>query len=320
MVLEPAAQALADALAAGGGPPLYTLSPDDARAVLDRAQAGDVAMPPAEVEQHTIPGGPDGEVSITVVRPVDSNGSLPAVVYTHGGGWVLGNFATHERLVRDLADADRRGLRLRQLPALARGPLSGRHRAGVRHGAVGRRARGGAGARREPAGRRRRQRRRQHDRRGDAAGQGARWAGDPLPGALVPGHQRRLRHRHLRAVCRGAVADPQGDAMVLGCLRSPTPRSGPSRRPRRCRRPWSSCAGLPPALVITDEADVLRDEGEAYGRKLRQAGVDVTAVRYEGVFHDFMMLNALAETNATRDATAQTARALKAALTGDAAS
>ena len=102
VVLEPAAQALADALAAGGGPPLYTLSPDDARAVLDQAQAGDVAMAPAEVEEHTIPGGPDGTVSITVVRPVDSNGSLPAVVYTHGGGWVLGNFATHERLVRDL--------------------------------------------------------------------------------------------------------------------------------------------------------------------------------------------------------------------------
>src|SRR5258708_10108418 len=73
-------------------------------------------------------------------------------------------------------------------------------------------------------------------------------------------------------------------------------------------------AGLPKALVITDEADVLREEGEAYGRKLRQAGVDVTAVRYEGVFHDFMMLNALAETNAARDATAQTARALKVAL------
>jgi acetyl esterase len=71
---------------------------------------------------------------------------------------------------------------------------------------------------------------------------------------------------------------------------------------------------LPPALVITDEADVLRDEGEAYGRKLRQAGVDVTAVRYEGVFHDFMMLNALAETNAARVAIAQTAQALKTAL------
>ena len=72
--------------------------------------------------------------------------------------------------------------------------------------------------------------------------------------------------------------------------------------------------GLPPALVITDEVDVLRDEGEAYGRKLREAGVNVTAVRYEGVFHDFMMLNALAETDANRQATRQTAQALNAAL------
>ena len=72
--------------------------------------------------------------------------------------------------------------------------------------------------------------------------------------------------------------------------------------------------GLPPALVITDEADVLRDEGEAYAAKLRTAGVAVTAVRYQGIIHDFMMLNALAQTNANLDATAQTARALKAAL------
>lgn len=86
VVLEPAAQALADALAAAGGPPLYTFSPQAARAVLDRAQAGNVVMSPAVVEPHTIPGGPDGEISITVVRPVDRNGSLPAVVYTHGGG------------------------------------------------------------------------------------------------------------------------------------------------------------------------------------------------------------------------------------------
>ena len=69
VVLEPAAQALADALAAAGGPPLYTLSPQAARAVLDRAQAGNVVMSPAVVEPHTIPGGPDGEISITVVRP-----------------------------------------------------------------------------------------------------------------------------------------------------------------------------------------------------------------------------------------------------------
>jgi acetyl esterase len=66
--------------------------------------------------------------------------------------------------------------------------------------------------------------------------------------------------------------------------------------------------GLPPALVITAQADVLRDEGEAYARRLRQAGVDVTAMRYEGIIHDFMMLNALAGTNAARDAIDQAIR------------
>ncbi len=104
IVLEPAAQALSDALAASDGPPLYTLSPEDARAVLDGAQSGPVTMPPAEIEARTIPGGPTGTVSITLVRPEWTNGSLPAVVYTHGGGWILGNFGTHERLVRDLAN------------------------------------------------------------------------------------------------------------------------------------------------------------------------------------------------------------------------
>jgi len=72
--------------------------------------------------------------------------------------------------------------------------------------------------------------------------------------------------------------------------------------------------GLPPALVITDENDVLRDEGEAYARKLTEAGVPVTSVRYNGTIHDFVMLNALAETPATRAAIAQANATLKAAL------
>ena len=73
-------------------------------------------------------------------------------------------------------------------------------------------------------------------------------------------------------------------------------------------------SGLPKALVITGEADVLRDEGEAYARKLRSAGVDVTAVRYEGIIHDFVMLNALRDTNAAQNAIAQAITYLRQAL------
>jgi len=73
-------------------------------------------------------------------------------------------------------------------------------------------------------------------------------------------------------------------------------------------------AGLPEALVIVDENDVLRDEGEAYARKLSDAGVRVTSTRYNGTIHDFVMLNALADTPATRGAIAQAIGALKMAL------
>jgi acetyl esterase len=73
-------------------------------------------------------------------------------------------------------------------------------------------------------------------------------------------------------------------------------------------------AGLPPALVITGEADVLRDEGEAYANKLREAGVPVTAVRYQAIIHDFVMLNALRETHAADAAIKQATRFLTDAL------
>ena len=73
-------------------------------------------------------------------------------------------------------------------------------------------------------------------------------------------------------------------------------------------------ADLPPAFVIVDEADVLRDEGEAYAARLRAAGVAVTTVRYDGTTHDFMMLNPLSGSHATRAAVAQSIAVLRAAL------
>ena len=86
----------------------------------------------------------------------------------------------------------------------------------------------------------------------------------------------------------------------------PAERALPTASPLRATS--EQLAGLPPALVITGEADVLRDEGEAYANHLRAAGVPVTATRYQAIVHDFVMLNALRGTNAARAAIAQAIR------------
>jgi acetyl esterase len=314
VALEPAAQALADSLAVAGGPPLYMLSPNDARAVLDQAQSGSVLMAPAEIEERVIPGGPDGTVSITVVKPVDSNGRLPVVVYTHGGGWVLGNFATHERLVRDLTAQSCAAFVFVNYPRSpeARYPVAIEQVYATIAWFAARGAELGLDGDRLAV------------------------AGDSVGGAMTAAATILAKERGGPPIRYQALLYPVTQALFDtdtyeefaegpwltrkammwfwdAYLPDRSKRSEPTASPLKAS--LEQLQGLPPALVITDEADVLRDEGEAYGRKLRQAGVDVTAIRYEGVFHDFMMLNALAETNAAREATAQTARALKTALT-----
>jgi acetyl esterase len=107
-VIEPATDRwLSDLAAAGaGGPALYELSPEDARQVLRDVQMSVVVdLEPADIEDRSIPGGPTGDVDIRIVRPQQLAGVLPAVVYTHGGGWILGDKDTHERLVREIANA-----------------------------------------------------------------------------------------------------------------------------------------------------------------------------------------------------------------------
>jgi acetyl esterase len=105
--LEQNTQAFLENLQQQEGPPIYTLSPDNARAILSGLQASSpVQKLPADIENHTIPDGPDAkDISITIVRPPNSsNETLPVVMYFHGGGWILGGFDTHDRLVRELAN------------------------------------------------------------------------------------------------------------------------------------------------------------------------------------------------------------------------
>src|SRR5262249_47173438 len=98
--LEPAAQEFADATSK---PPfLYELGPEGARKVLDDVQAAPIAKPDAADKWITVPAEV-GEVRVRIVRPVDAIGPLPTILYMHGGGWILGNSGTHDRLVRALA-------------------------------------------------------------------------------------------------------------------------------------------------------------------------------------------------------------------------
>jgi acetyl esterase len=95
-------------------------------------------------------------------------------------------------------------------------------------------------------------------------------------------------------------------------LPAPAAREQPTATPLNAS--LDQLAGLPEALVVVAENDVLRDEGEAYARMLSNAGVRVTSTRYHGTIHDFVMLNALADTPAARGAIAQAVGALKTAL------
>lgn len=313
IVLEPIAQSFIDGLAAAAGPPISTLSPRDARDVLNQAQRGDVPMPPADVEDHVIPGGPSGEIPITVVWPVETVGALPVVLYIHGGGWVLGNFGTHERLARELATgAGAAVVFVNYTPSPeARFPTAIEEAyaaaawvaaRGVELGFVGSRL--------------------------AIAGDNV---GGNMAAAVTMLAQERggptFRHQVLFYPVTSARLDSgsyhefaHGPWLTRDAMQWFWDQYAPEQavRDNPLASPLladlSQLSGLPPALVITAEADVLRDEGEAYGRRLRQAGVDVTAIRYEGTIHDFVMLNAMAETNAARAATAQAATVLAAAL------
>ena len=100
VVLEPASQGLVEATA---GPPfLHELSPTEARAVLDQLQAAPIDKLPVDDRWTTVPADV-GDVRVRIVRPPDAAGTLPVILYMHGGGWVLGNAGTHDRLVRELA-------------------------------------------------------------------------------------------------------------------------------------------------------------------------------------------------------------------------
>jgi len=99
--LEPQAKAVVDANA--NPPYLFELGPDQGRRTVDAVQSGPVKKLPVDIDDTTVPGGPSGQVSVRILRPLGARRPLPVIVYLHGAGWVFGNHHTHDRLIRELA-------------------------------------------------------------------------------------------------------------------------------------------------------------------------------------------------------------------------
>jgi acetyl esterase len=299
--LEPEAQAFVEA--AAKPPWLFTLGPEQGRLALDEVQAGSVSEFPVDIEDLTIADGPSAQLALRILRPQNAQTRLPVIVYIHGAGWVFGSTKTHDRLVRELAvgagaavvfPVYRRSPEVSYPTALEECYMTAQWvaRCGRQHGVDAQRL---AVA-------------------GDSVGGNmaaavtllARERGGPDIGLQLlfypvtdasfdtESYHQFAEGYHLRR-----------DAMIWfwdQYTRHPTERNEITASPLRAS--VEQLKGLPAALIITAEADVLRDEGEAYASKLREAGVHVTAVRFLGTIHDFVMLNPLAQTAAARGAIA----------------
>ena len=101
--IEPKTWAFVEKVTKAGGKPLYDLPPTEGRAIFDKLQELPSEKPDVDVEDHTLPVGPNGKVSIKIIRPKGAKETLPIVMFYHGAGWVFGGYKTHGRLVREIA-------------------------------------------------------------------------------------------------------------------------------------------------------------------------------------------------------------------------
>ena len=296
-----------------GGKPMEELSPRDARKVLVDLQASvQMDLPPAKVSPLTITY--DGQqVDLTIVRPAGAEKTVPAFMFFHGGGWVLGDFPTHERLVRDLvaysgaaavfvnytpSPEARYPVAINQAYAATKWVSEFGHEIDVdgrRLAVVGNSVGGNMAAVVSLMAK---------DKGGpDIRFQALLW---PVTDANFDtgsyqefAEGRFLTKNMMKWFWDNYTTDPNARAEIYASpLRATT----------------EELRGLPPALVQTAGNDVLRDEGEQYARKLDAAGVDVIAVRYSGMIHDWGLLNPISQVPATRASLLQVGEELKRRL------
>lgn len=299
-------------LNAGDGKPIEQLSPKEARNVLVSAQ--EVAVDYSGIEESEKIITQDGLlVKLHIVKPLNAQPGSPVFLYIHGGGWVLGDYPTHRRLVRDLVVGSgavavfpdytpspeaQYPVAINQIYATLKWVAEYGSEIGVN-------------------------------------GKNLAIAGNSVGGNMTAAVALMAKDKGGPAIKLQVMLWPVTDAKFntgsyeeMGKGRFLTKKMMvwfwdnylPEKKKREeiyaspLRASIAQLKGLPPALIQTAENDVLRDEGEAYARKLDEAGVPVTLTRYAGLIHDYGLLNALAEVPAVRTALLQAAAVIKKSL------
>lgn len=299
--LDPKIAKFLEQLAKQDGPPIYTLPAEKARKVLEDLQAPSVNKLPVQIQDEIIPVGPDGKLSIRIIRPVNAQGKLPVVMYFHGAGWILGSENTHDQLVRTIANEANVAIVFvnysRSPEAHYPKPIEEAY-AATKY----------------------------------IAENGAKFnldtkhliiAGDSVGGNMAIAVTMLAKERGGPKINYQILFYPVTDANFNNASyqefgdgsfwlskksmewfwNAYAPDMAQRNNPTACplKATIEQLRGLPDALIFTNENDVLRDEGESYAHKLMQAGVQVTAIRYLGAIHDLVLLAPIQDTAAAKN-------------------
>lgn len=298
--LEPAAEAVCNQSAV---PPfIFQLPPEQGRKVLEEAQDSPVYKYPADISSNCINTGEWGSIPVYFIVPKCEK-IKNIIFYIHGAGWVFGSFHTHEKLVRELAA---RTDSLIVFPEYSRSPEAKYPTAIEQCYFI-----------------------LSHSKEiiadyfPEVTCHSLIVAGDSVGGNMAiamvlmslmrqgPCIQKLLLYYPVTNACFDTASYCQfavnyylyREGMKWFWDQYTTSREDRNQVTASPLRADTDCLKcFPPTMIINGQADVLRSEGEAFGEKLRCAGVEVTALQVQGTIHDFVMLNALDQTNACRTA------------------
>ncbi|MEU0603419.1 alpha/beta hydrolase [Streptomyces sp. NPDC006393] len=312
--LEPAAKELAEAT--DPHPRIYEVPPEKGRDILLGLQS-DPSVPRPDVDEEwvDVDTGDWGTVRTRIIRPKGASRPLPVLFYIHGAGWVFGDDKTHDRLFRELTvGANAAGV----FPVYDRAPEAKYPTQVEQNYAVGQWVM-------------------EHGAEHGLDTSRVAVTGESVGGCMSAVFALMNKERggiDLKAQCLlypvtnadfdtpSYVQFAEGYYLTRDAMKwfwdayttDPAQRAEVHASPLQAS--LDELRGLPLTLVITDEADVLRDEGEQYANKLREAGVDVTAVRVAGMVHDFLLLDSLRDTRAANIARKIAVDFLRTALNG----